>query len=160
MSARWLLQGLLIIPLLGSSLFSAAQDPTWNNLRQITIGVPVRVVLNTRKSVKGNFQAATDDALVVRSGGNDQTFSRSTVKLVTARSITGHRVRNAIIGAAIGVGAGLGTGAAVDGDCSKNSFVCTGNAGKEILTPAFAVIGAVIGVLVPSHSWHEIYRSN
>jgi hypothetical protein len=152
----------MVLPFLGllvSSSLSGAQNPAWNNLKQLTPGQQVRVVVNNNKSFKGQFQSTTDDAIIIRSKGTDQTLSRSSVQLVSKRR-AGHRGRHALIGAAIGAGAGLGIGAAVDNDCSSTSIVCTGNKGKAILTPVFGLLGAGIGALLPAGGWQELYRSN
>jgi len=95
---------------------------------------------------------------VIRSGEGEQTLARDQVKRVSIRS-KGHRGRNALIGAGIGAGAGLGIGASIDNNCSKTSIVCTGNKGKAILTPAFGLLGAGIGALIPAGGWREVYRS-
>jgi hypothetical protein len=33
------------------------------------------------------------------------------------------------------------------------------NGGKAVLTPLGAIIGAVVGVAIPSGGWHDIYRA-
>jgi hypothetical protein len=152
----------VVVPVLGllvSSSLAGAQNPAWNNLQQLSPGQEVRVAVNGNKSIKGEFQSSSDDAIVMRSKGADQSISRSSVQQVSLRR-AGHRGRHALIGAAIGAGAGLGTGAAIDNDCSRNSIICTGNKGKAILTPVFGLLGAGIGALLPAGGWQEIYRSN
>jgi hypothetical protein len=148
---------LVLLAVFVSSALCGAADPTWNNLKQLSPGQRVKVVLHGTKSVQGQFQSVTDDALIVRSGGTDQTFPRDSVQQVSLRR-SGHRGRNALIGAGIGAGAGLGLGAAVDNNCSPNSIVCTGNYGKAILTPVFGLLGAGIGALFRGGGWQEIYR--
>ena len=111
------------------------------------------------KSHKGEFQSITDDVIVIHAKGGDQTLPRQSVKLVSSRR-PGHRGRHALIGAVIGAGAGLGIGAAVDADCSPQSFVCTGNKGKAIAAPLLGLVGAGIGALLPTGGWQELYRAN
>lgn len=147
-----------LVGLLVSCSLSAAENSAWDNLKQLVPGQQVRIVVDGNKTVKGQFQSSTDDAIVIRSKGADQTVSRNSVQRVSSRR-AGHRGRHALIGAAIGAGAGLGTGAAIDTDCSGNSMVCTGNMGKAILTPVFGLLGAGIGALLPAGGWQEIYRS-
>jgi hypothetical protein len=152
----------MVLPFIGllvNSSLCGAQNPPWNNLKQLTPGQQVRVAVNNNKSFKGQFQSTTDDAIIIRSKGTDQTLSRSSVQLVSSHR-AGHRGRHALIGAAIGAGAGLGIGAAIDNDCSSNSIVCTGNKGKAILTPVLGLLGAGIGALLPAGGWQEIYRSD
>jgi hypothetical protein len=149
----------VVLPLLGlliSSSLRGAENPAWNNLKQLSPGQQVRVVLNGKKPFKGQFQSVTDDAIVIRGNEGDQTLSRSSVQQVSSRR-PGHRGRHALIGAGIGAGAGLGTGAAIDSHCSSQSIVCTGNKGKAILTPVFGLIGAGIGALLPAGGWQEVY---
>lgn len=147
-----------LVSLLVSSSLCAAQNPDWNNLKQLSPSQQVRVVVNGGKSFKGELQSVTDDAIIIRANGADQTLSRSSVRKVSSRR-PGHRLRHALIGAAVGAGVGLGAGAAIDNNCTRQDIVCTGNWGKGILTPAFGLIGAGIGALLPSGGWQEVYRS-
>jgi hypothetical protein len=152
----------LALPLLGllsSPWILVAQNPAWNSLKQLTPGQQIRVALSDKKSYRGEFQAVTDDAIVLRANGTDQTLPRQSIQRVSSRRPS-HRGRHALIGAAIGAGAGLGTGAAIDNDCNAQSIVCTGNKGKAILTPVFGLLGAGIGALLPSGGWQEVYGSD
>ena len=142
--------------LIPSSCLARAGE--WNAVQQLSSTQQIKVVLDDGKSYHGTFESATDSSLVIHAGSNDQTLSRTNARRVLLKT-HGHRGRNALIGAGIGAGAGLGAGAAIDNDCSKTSIVCTGNKGKAILTPVFALLGAGIGALIPSGGWHEVYRS-
>lgn len=135
-----------------------AQGGDWNVVQQFSSNQAIRVVLDNGKSYHGTFQSATETALVIHSGEGEQTLLRTNIRRVLIKGHS-HRGRNALIGAGIGAGAGLGAGASIDNDCSQTSIVCTGNKGKAILTPAFALLGAGIGAILPSGGWHEIYRS-
>ena len=153
------LRVMLLLPgLLICSSHCRAENP-WNNLKQLSPGQQVRLLVNGNKSLTGQFQSVTDDAVIIHVNGADQTLSRSNVQEVSSRR-PGHRGRHALIGAAIGAGAGLGTGAAIDNDCSSRSIVCTGNKGKAILTPVFGLIGAGVGALLPTGGWQEVYGSH
>jgi len=33
------------------------------------------------------------------------------------------------------------------------------NLGKEVLTPLGALAGAVVGALIPTGGWHDVYRA-
>ena len=140
-----------------SSRVSVAQSE-WNVLQQLTSGQQVKVVLGNNTSSRGSFESADDRSLVIRSGKGEQSISRDQVTRVLVKGKS-HRKRNALIGAGIGAGAGLAAGAAIDNDCSKGSFFCTGNKGKAILTPLWGLLGAGIGAVIPSGGWHEVYRS-
>ena len=110
-----------LLALLISSSLCGAENPAWNNLKQLSSGQQVRIVLDSKKSLKGQFQSVTDDAIIIHANGADQTLSRSSVQKVSSHR-PGHRGRHALIGATIGAGAGLGTGAAIDNDCSRQSI--------------------------------------
>jgi hypothetical protein len=145
------------LALIVSPSLRAADNSDWANLKQLTPGQETKVSLTDGKSYQGDLQSMSDDALVIHSANGDQTFPRQTVQRVSIKR-NGHRGRHALIGAAIGAGAGLGFGVAVD-NCSPTVIICTGNKGKGILTPAFALIGAGIGALLPARAWQVIYRS-
>ena len=85
-----------LLSLLVSSSLCGAENPAWNNLKQLSPGLQVRVVVNGKKSFKGQFQSATDDAIIIRSKGADQTLSRTSVQQVSSRR-SGHRGRHALI---------------------------------------------------------------
>ena len=151
----------LLLPLLSLAagpLLRAAEKPDWGNLKQVTPGQTIKVLATDGKSSQGDFQSVSDDALVLHLAGGDRSFPRDTVQRVSIKR-NGHRAKHALIGAAIGAGGGLGAGIAIDHDCSPTSILCTGNKGKAILTPAFALLGAAIGALLPAGGWREIYRS-
>ncbi len=144
---------LLAVALLSS--ISSAQDAGWQTLKQLAPGEQVKIVLNGGPSHRGALQSVGDDAIVI---GNGESYPKQDVRRVLVRK-RGHRGRNALIGLGIGAGAGLAGGAIIDNDCSKTSIICTGNAGKAILTPVFGVLGLTIGAVLPSGGWREIYRS-
>jgi hypothetical protein len=147
----------LVFMLLGivlASQFSLAQRGDWENVKQLPQGQDVKVRLLNGKSYRGPIQSVTDDRIILGSG---QSVQKPDVQKVLSKGRS-HRGRHALIGAGIGAAAGLGFGAAVDNDCTKTSFFCTGNSGKAIATPLFAVVGLAIGAALPSSRWHEVYR--
>jgi hypothetical protein len=149
----------LLLPLLllaADPSLQAAEKSDWANLKQLAPGQTIKVIATDGKSSQGDFQSVSDDALVLRLADEERSFPRDTVKRVSIKR-NSHRGKHALIGAAIGAGGGLGAGVALDNDCSRSSIVCTGNKGKAILTPAFALLGAGIGALLPAGGWREIY---
>lgn len=140
--------------LLAGALPAAAQNPSWDTLKQLTPDQQIRVVLNDSKSHKGQFQAVTEDAIVIHSKGADQTLPRQSVKVISSKRLS-HRGRHALIGAAIGAGAGL----SIAGPISSGCF-CTANQVRAVATPLFGVLGAGIGAALPSGGWQELYRSD
>jgi hypothetical protein len=149
----------LLLPLLlvaAAPSLRAAEKSDWGALKQVAPGQTIKVTATDGKSSQGDLQSVSDDELVLRLTGGDRSFPRDTIQRVSIKR-NSHRGRHALIGAAIGAGGGLGAGIAVD-NCSPTVIVCTGNKGKAILTPGFALIGAGIGALLPTGGWHEIYR--
>jgi len=150
---------LVIVILMALPALQAAEPkpPTanWDNLRTVTPGAQVQVVLNNVKSYRGQFQSVSDEALVVRLETGGQTFSRHDVLRVSAKGES-RRLRNALIGAGVGAGIGLGVGAAADSGCGRNCIV---QSGKAIFTPLGGMIGAVAGAALPTGRWHDAYRA-
>jgi hypothetical protein len=155
--------GLLILS------FGIATSPTfggddknqanWDKLKQLSVGQEVQVVQNDAKSNRSNLRSVTDEAIVVSTANGDQTISRQSVLRVSSKG-SGHRVRNALIGAGIGAGAGAGIGAAV-GRCGQG-VACIGATHGEVIgvvTAVGGIVGAVVGAVLPSGGWHEIYRA-
>ena len=104
------------------------------------------------------LQGVTDDSLGIDSGKGRETFTRQEVKRVAVKK-QGHRGRNTLIG--------LGTGAAIGAVAGAAYYTpCTGLC---ILNPTRAqdagvgavvlgVVGAVVGALIPTGGWHEVYK--
>ena len=149
---------LLLLLLAAGPSLRAAEKSDWGNLKQVAPGQTIKVKATDGKSSQGELESVSDDALALRLAGGDRSFPRETVQRVSIKT-NGHRGKHALIGAAIGAGSGLGAGIAIDNDCSATSIVCTGNKGKAILTPVFALLGAGIGALLPAGGWREIYRA-
>jgi hypothetical protein len=143
-----------------------AANASWGNLKTLRPGQEIRVVLNDVKSYQGEFQALSDDGITLRQAAGEQTLARQDILRVSSKAQK-HRWRNALIGTAVGAGAGLGIGAAADH--SSNNSKCGGtgfcfggmfpNLGKEVLTPVGALAGAVVGAVMPTGGWHDVYRA-
>jgi hypothetical protein len=136
-----------------------AQSGDWGTVQALAPGESIKVALQNGSTTHAKFQSASNTGLMIGSGARQETLLRENIRSVSVKH-NGHRGRHALIGAAIGAGAGLGIGVAIDNDCTKTSIVCTGNKGKAILTPVFALIGAAIGAALPAGGWREVYRSH
>jgi hypothetical protein len=157
-----LLAQLIAIATQGAARPKGSADFTnWNSLQKLAPGDEVRIVLRNRKSYQGEFHGLSDEAIVVRLDKDNRTFARQDVSLVSTKGKS-HRLRNTLIGAAAGAGAGFGFGAAVDG-AGNCSFICFAGRyqGREIFTPSFAVIGAIVGGALPARKWRwlEVYHA-
>jgi len=150
----------------GTALPLRAADPqpanaSWDNLKTLRPGQEIRVVLKDAKYYQGEFQALSDDGVMLRQRAGEKTLNRQDILRVSSKAQM-HRERNALIGTAIGAGAGLGIGAAADHsqNCSKASLgPCFPNLGKEVATPLGVLVGAVVGAVIPTGGWHDIYRA-
>ena len=143
-------------------LLSAQPVGDWNAVRQFTAGQPVRIGLVNGKTVQGKFQSATDSEVLVATSQAQQTVARADVTKIATKG-KNHRLRNALIGLGAGAGGGLAAGAIVDhGDRCTPPGGCLlnfSNLGKVVLTPAGAVVGLIIGAVIPSGNWRDVYRT-
>jgi hypothetical protein len=133
-----------------------AANPSWDNLKTLSRGQEIRVVLNGAQSYQGEFQSSSDTGITLRRSGGDQILIRQDVLRIASEGKK-HRGRNALIGAAIGAGVGLGLGAAVD-ESGKGGIVNIHNWGLAIGAPLGALLGAGVGALLPTGGWHDVYR--
>ena len=154
----------LLVLSLGISATSAIGDDVknqaaWDKLKRLSPGQQIQVVQNGAQSTTGNFRSVTDEAIVVSAATGDQTITRQSVVRVSTKG-SGHRARNAVIGAGIGAGAGAGIGAAVGG-CGQGTACIGASRGQitGVVAAVGALVGAAVGALLPSGGWHEVYRA-
>jgi uncharacterized protein YcfJ len=148
---------LLVVCLLAISCVSNAQSgqSSWANLSGLRAGQKIQIDEMNSKKHSGIFESVSDSAISIRDVSGEMSAQKQDVRSVKLLS-SNHRLRNTLIGAGVGAGAGAITGAVL-GETQNKGFdiVTTGE-----LTAAGAlgsgVIGAVVGVLLPSHD--TIYR--
>ena len=103
----------------------------------------------------------TDTAISYQESAGEKAIQKQDVRSVKVKE-NKHRLRNSLIGGALGAGAGAGIGAAVNHPCSSQAVLCIHPIGKGGAAGIGAVIGfvggAVVGVLLPSHE--TIYSVN
>jgi hypothetical protein len=139
---------------LAATVAAQTYASNWSTVQALTAGTDVRV-MNGARSVIGKIEGVTDAAIVVASGKGQESFKQQDVARVSVKK-DGHRRRNALIGLGVGAGVGLGVGAAADASCKGYCF--GGDLGKVVFTPMGAIAGALIGALLPSGGWREIYK--
>jgi len=169
--------GFLVLALLGacfSACAASARDSNgrlsnWENLKSLTPGQEIRVVMNNVKSYRGKFESLSDDGITLQQAAGEQTLPRKDVLRVSWKGQS-HRTRNAVIGAVVGAGAGLGAGLGADhviwshANCTEGpAFGCLGPPNPHwalIGTPVVGAAGAAIGGLLSTGGWHEVYRDH
>lgn len=130
-----------------------ATSPQWGKVQAIPAGSEVRVSGSDPKSIRGTLDGVTDSAILIHSGGRQQSIDRGQIVRIAVKQ-KGHRLRHTLIGLAIGTGGGYGIGVGAVGSGSgrldtdaRLAFLGLG-----------AVLGTVIGVLLPSGGWHTVYQ--
>ena len=145
---------------------SKGRSRSWDNLKSLTPGQEIRVVMKNVKSYQGKFESLSDDGITLRQAAGEQTLARQDV-LRVSRKGQNQRKRNAVIGAVVGAGVGLAGGLAANHIIWSHANCTTGppcgyppNPHWEIIGPlVVAPAGAVIGAVIPSGRWHEVYRA-
>ena len=141
-------------------------ESAWDNLKTLAPGQRIRVILNNAKSVEGNLESVTAEALSVKQASGVESYARQDILRVSTKGQK-HRGRNALLGAAGGAAVGLGIGALIDhnegcrgahGSALFGPCILGGNAGKIVMPPVGAVGGVVTQILVPTRGWHDVYR--
>ena len=138
---------------LSCASFSQVNQTTWANLSSLSPGQKIQIVETTSKKQSGAFTSVSDTAISYREMTGEQSIQKQDVLSVILME-NKHRLRNTLIVAGASAGVGAAIGAAVYKPCSA-SF-CLDVGGRALPTGIGAVFGgvggAVVGVLLPSHS--------
>jgi hypothetical protein len=126
----------------------------WASIKQLAPGQEIKVVLNNAKAYQGQLQTVSDEGLVVRLAGGDQTLTRESILRISSKRHA-HRGRNVFLGAAIGAGVGFGIGYAKRGNSGD---------GADLIGPLFGPVigvgaGAGAGAAMPTGGWQDVYRA-
>jgi hypothetical protein len=145
---------LLFVLGLPCAAFAQTDRASWANLSGLKPGQRIQVVGMTSKKHSGNFVSISDTAISYRETKGEQSIPKQdvlSVKLMDHK----HRLRNTLIVAGVGAGVGAGIGAALHKPCPSQSF-CLDIGGAALPAGVGAVLGgvggAVVGILLPSHS--------
>ncbi len=141
------------------ALSAAAQPPAqdWTVVKALGTGTSVRVSAGSR-TVSGQLQGVTDDSIEIDSGKTQTTFKRQEVTRVAVKK-EGHRGRNALIGLGTGAAVGAAAGAASHKNCTGFCIFYTTRAQDAgIGAVVLGVVGALVGALIPTGGWHEVYK--
>jgi len=155
-------KSLFLICVLGLSCVSWTQTnrASWANLSALQAGQKIQIVDMNSKKHSGTFVNVTDTAISYQEAAGERAIQKQDVRNVKLME-NKHRLRNTLIGGAVGAGAGAGIGAATDHPCSSQGFCIhpIGRGGAAGIGAAVGFVGgAVVGVLWPSHKM--IYSVN
>ncbi len=155
---------LWIVGVMAASVLGAADRKTdqanWDNLKPLSQGQEIKVVLNDVKAYKGLFQSVSDDGIAVALRTGNATFARQDILRVSYKTGS-HRLRNAGIGAAIGGGALAAAFGAKPPFCEQENG-CPGDRGVAAVAGVGigAAIGAGVGAVFPaSDAFRDVYRA-
>jgi hypothetical protein len=161
---------LFLICVLAMPCASWAQSnpASWENLNTLQAGEKIQVVEINSKKVSGTFVNVSDAAISLQEKASQEMVQRQDVRSVKLRKHQ-HRLRNTLLGAAIGFGAGAGIGAATyhkPQPCAPLPVlgfgVCLNGLGDSrgvhaAVGAAIGLVGGtVVGAVWPSHK--TIYR--
>ena len=118
---------------------------SWDNLRLLRAGQKIDVVNMQMKTVTGKFSAFTGDAISLAVGNDQVSVARANVASVKNREAS-HRLRNTLLGLAIGAG----TGAVIGATLLKSSESGEELFGVMVVSPIGAGIGAGTGAALPA----------
>ena len=109
-----------------------------------SFGLPV--ISRKAKAVSGALVSVTGTTLLILGeGAGQQPFEKAQIASVSVKK-QGHRLRNTLIGMAVGLGIGLATG----GKYSDESRPATDG--------SYAVLGAGVGALWRTGGWGKVYQ--
>lgn len=123
----------------------------WRLVQAITAGTQARITTGSG-TVEGTLDHATNEVLVLTSATGQETLERPQVSVLFVKKAN-HRKRNVLIG----LGVGTGGGAAI-GSAAANSAYLSKSNGAMAFGAVGALTGTLIGMVVPTGSWREVYR--
>lgn len=130
----------------------------WTSLSStLSAGSEIQVKTSGKETLRGQFASADADTLALTTSKGEQRVARAMVSRVAVKK-KNHRLRNMAIGLGAGAAGGLAVGAAGDAQCNPHCFFGN-NLGKEVVTPAGAFAGLIVGLVWPTGGWREIYRA-
>ncbi len=149
-------KGLFLICVLGLSCVAWARSnrTSWANLSVLQAGQKIQIVDMNSKEHSGVFVRFSDTAISFQEAAGEQTIQKQDVRSVKLMK-NQHRLRNTLIGGAVGAGAGAGI---VAGAWENHGFLGGKGVGAEVGAAIGFLGGAVVGALLPSHEM--IYRVN
>ncbi len=137
---------------------AAADETGWSNLQQLRVGQRIEVVQMNLKSLQGTFLRFSEGVISLRVKKQEVAVQREDVFRVSLREKS-KRLRNALIGLAIGAGAGV---AAAEISVRTDQPIARfrgeyRSIAYTVLVPVGLGVGAGIGAAFPGYQ--TIYRA-
>jgi hypothetical protein len=151
----WFVRIGLLLTVVAANLIAQTGGPDWNTIKALTRGTQVRVVVGSRV-VRGEIERSTDDVLAVTSRTGQEMFDRQEISAVSIKKPSRRR-KHTLIGLAAGAAGGLAIGIATRPSPGQWEFISS-DAVTAGFTAAGAIVGTVVGVVIPAGGWREIYR--
>jgi hypothetical protein len=129
---------LLLIVLLAFAAIPGFCQSRWEALKELRAGQKIVVVETTMQRREGKFVSASDETLALRVGRQEVSINRDKVAHVSSK---GHRVRNAVLLAVVGLCAGAAIGH------TRDTSTYTGDGPGAAVGGA---VGGVAGALIPA----------
>lgn len=134
----------LVLAWLTFGLALSAQS--WDTLRSLKPGDSIKILDAAGHESKGAFRAATADTITLTTGKNQTSIERPRVRRIQVRSGS-RRVRNALIGAGIG----LAIGVTVDQTLGAYLRNETGDSGRAITYAGPIGLFGGLGAALPAY---------
>jgi len=146
----------LVVVSLAATALAQSNLTDWNTVKGLATGADVRLTAGSR-TVHGKVLRVNDENIVLALGKGQEMFPQQEVLRVRLRGDS-HRGRNSLIGLAGGTAMGVVVGAAAHNDC--NGFCFYNSRGADMAGGGIlgGGLGAIVGALIPTRSWLEIYR--
>jgi hypothetical protein len=153
---------LLCIFCLSCTALAQINEASWAKLRGLTPGQNIQIVDANAKRHSGTFLSVSDTSIVFTETTSQRSIDKQDVRSV--KLMETHHGHNTLVGFAVGGGAGAAVGAGIGAATYKGcppqqsfclDFVSRGEQTGILAVAGFAggaIIGAVTGALVPSHT--------
>ena len=126
----------------------------WDDVTRLPATTQILVETTANKPLRGTVVSVTDDVVVMKRGGKEESIARNPVIRLAVRTRS-HRARNSLIGLALGAAAGFGIAEIHAHTCS--GWFC--GLDGVVYLPIGVLGGAAAGAAIPTGTWVDVYRT-